>query len=77
MPRYVTEAILTILFIRLKYCHNLLSYCSNVLPFWGKINVVKITMVISKMALIYSSICFIKLAPGVNPQTCKVFFEQK
>ena len=55
----------TLLFPGLKYRSNLLSYCSNLPSFQGKFDVINIPMVIQyKMALNYSSICFITLAPG-------------
>jgi hypothetical protein len=61
----------TLLFLWLKYSHNLLSYCSNLLSFQGKFYVINIPMVIkSKMAVNYLSICFITLAPDVaRPKT--------
>jgi hypothetical protein len=55
----------TLLFQGLKYHGNILSYCSNLPSFQGKFEVIKIPMVIkSKMAVNYSGICFITLAPG-------------
>jgi hypothetical protein len=37
------------------------------MPFQGKFNVIKITVVIdSKIVVNYCSICFIALAPGAN-----------
>jgi hypothetical protein len=57
----------TLLFLGLKYSGNFLSYCSNLQSFQGKLDVIKIPMVIySKMAVNYCSICFITLAPGPN-----------
>jgi hypothetical protein len=55
----------TLLFLGLKYRSNLLSYCRNLPSFQGKFDVINIPMVIQyKMAVNYSSICFITLAPG-------------
>jgi hypothetical protein len=51
-----------LLFLRLKYFNNLLSYCSYVLSFQGKFNVIKIPMVIyhhstviTKVMLLYNT----------------------
>jgi hypothetical protein len=55
----------TLLFLRLKYHSNLLSYCSNLPSFQGKFDVINIPMVIlSKIAVHYCGICFKTLAPG-------------
>jgi hypothetical protein len=65
IPGQITEVILTQLFLGLKLRGNLLSYCSNLLLFQGKVNVIKITMVIlPKMEVNFCSICFVTLAPG-------------
>ncbi len=46
--------------------NNLLSWHSNLLPFQGKFNAIKITVVIQpKMAVYCCGISFITLAPGL------------
>jgi hypothetical protein len=54
-------------FLRLKSHINLPSYYSNLPPFQGKFNVIKITTVINpKIAVNYRGICFITQAPDVS-----------